>query len=377
MKLINCSGMSIGFIFLAFIVISLGQITQADYMVYETAPLGPTGQTVGYYVDSTQYMGARFYFQRGIEVTLIGGHITQWNLGANFFGAIVPLSGPFDLPAGNPFTAGEVVASTVFNPGYPSTDFRAPLSVTLSPGYYALIFGTNALGSIGGEGVMPDYLQTAYPDSSYIVWQPGSGWWNSGLNNTRFVIEGNVSDELIYCDAEGSTYAEWQYIMGVQVGSINNIPTENDHYADYTSLSTTMEPGVSYPITVTRGNPWSDDYDYCGTWVDWNQDGDFYDLNERITMSITPTTFTGTITPPLNAVIGDTRMRVRILWNEAIIPCGGTKYGEVEDYTITIPGERGGISGVKFNDLDCDNAQEWPRHHRHENDRKRRFHKSR
>jgi hypothetical protein len=344
MKLVNCSETSVRFVFLIFVFVGLGQIAQADYMVYETAPLGPTGQTEGWGVDFAQYLGARFYFQRGIEVTLIGGHITQWNYGANFFGAIVPLSGPYDLPAGNPFTAGEVVASTVFNPSVPSTDFRAPLSVILSPGYYALIFGTNALGSTGGEGAMPYLGQTSYPDSSYIVWQPGSGWWSSGLNNTRFVIEGNVGDILFYCDAEGSTYAEYQYIQGVQVGTINNIPTENDHYADYTSLSTTMEPGVSYPITVTRGNPWDEDFDYCGVWVDWDQDGEF-ELSERITMSVTPTTFTGTVTPPLDAVVGSTRMRVRIVWNEGIVPCGDSDYGEVEDYTITVVPSTITISG--------------------------------
>jgi hypothetical protein len=356
MKLINCSGTSIGFIFLAFIVISLGQPVRADYMVFETAPLGPTGQTGGYALSDTRYMGARFYFQRGIEVTQIGGHMSRLSFGGNLFGAIVPLSGPFDLPAGNPFIAGEVVASTVFDPGYPSTDFRAPLSVTLSPGYYALIFGTNALGSIGGYGAMPYFGQTSYPDSSYIIWQPGSGWWNDGLNNTRFVIEGNVGDIVLYCDAEGSTYSEYQYIEGVQVGTINNIPTGNDHYADYTSLSTTMQPGYGYLITVTRGNPWDEEYDYCGVWVDWNQDGVF-DIGERTTMDIYPTTFTGIITPPLDAVVGDTRMRVRILWNESILPCGGTLYGEVEDYTITIPGEdMGKIYGKKWHDLN-DNGE--------------------
>lgn len=144
-----------------------------------------------------------------------------------------------------------------------------------------------------------------------------------------------------YCDASGSNL--YHYIKGVQVGSINNIPTGNSIYADYTSLSTTMVPEISYPVTITRGNPWDDVYDKCGAWVDWNQDEDFYDVGEEIVMSlgIDPCTFTGTITPPAGAVLGNTRMRIRIVWNEVPQPCGGSNYGEVEDYTITIAPDDG------------------------------------
>ena len=149
-----------------------------------------------------------------------------------------------------------------------------------------------------------------------------------------------------YCDASGSN--TYQYIMGVEVSSISNIPTGNSIYADYTSLSTAMMPEVGYPITVTRGNPWSNEFDKCGLWIDWNQDEDFYDFNEEIPMSlgVDPCTFTGTITPPAGAALGNTRMRVRIVWNETPLPCGSSNYGEVEDYTIIIPGKYDGGSGT-------------------------------
>jgi hypothetical protein len=147
---------------------------------------------------------------------------------------------------------------------------------------------------------------------------------------TITVIKGN------YCSASGSDL--YHYIKGVEVGSISNIPTGNSIYADYTSLSTTMEPETSYAVTITRGNPYLDDYDKCGLWVDWNQDGDFYDSGESIPMSlgVDPCTFTGTVTPPAGAVLGNTRMRVRIVFNEVPQPCGGSTYGEVEDYTINV-----------------------------------------
>ncbi len=339
MKLINCFRKSGGFICLALMVICFGQLADGDPIIHESATMGVPGQTSGWGIDSVWFMGSRFYVGQDVQVTAIGGHMLEWTAG-NFFGAIVSLSGPSDLPDGYPFTTGEVVASTVFDPGFPSSDFRTPLSVTLTPGYYALIFGSGRFGSMGGEGALPYADQTNLPGASYILWD-GSSWWNSASDRARFVVEGVVN----YCQASGSDI--YQYIMGVDVGSISNIPTGNSIYADYTSLSTTMVHEISYPVTVTRGNPWSDEYDKCGLWVDWNRDKDFSDVGEQITMSLgaDPCTFTGTITPPAGAAEGDTRMRVRIVWNEVLQACGGSNYGEVEDYTINVGPSTITISG--------------------------------
>ncbi|HIJ52844.1 MAG TPA: hypothetical protein HPP66_06775 [Planctomycetes bacterium] len=341
-KVINSFRTSAGFIFLALMVILAGQLADAEYLILESATMGPTGQDYGTLVNETQFVGARFYVDRQLNVTKIGGHITQ--TGWNFFGAIVALNSSSDLPDGYPFSVGDVVASTVFNPGYPSSDYRTPLSVTLSPGYYGLVFGTEALGSTNGYGILPYWGQTSFAQASYFVFQPGWGWFDIPSNDTRFVIEGNTD----YCDALGSYLAEYQYIKGVQVGSINNIPTDNHHYADYTSLVATMVPEISYPVTITRGNPWDDVYDKCGLWVDWNQDEDFYDVGEQIVMSlgVDPCTFAGTITPPAGTVLGNTRMRVRIVWNQTPYPCGNTNVGEVEDYTINVSKLYDGGSGT-------------------------------
>lgn len=137
-----------------------------------------------------------------------------------------------------------------------------------------------------------------------------------------------------YCSASGGEC--YEYISRVQVGSIDN-PSGCDGYADYTGLSTEMSIGTGYSITVSNEAS-SYPEDECGIWVDWNQDEDFDDADETITVSGSPgvSPYAATITPPAGAALGQTRMRVRIVWDQAPSSCGNTDYGEVEDYTITV-----------------------------------------
>jgi len=143
--------------------------------------------------------------------------------------------------------------------------------------------------------------------------------------------------DVIYCSTDASYQA--QFISSVKVGSIYNITLLSPGgYADYTSLWTAMAKGSGYPITVTNGFGFVSDQ--CAIWVDWNQDGDFTDAGEQITVNNTPGLgpYTATITPPTAALNGNTRMRVRLSGQGSFNSCGTTMYGETEDYTINVGG---------------------------------------
>ena len=142
-----------------------------------------------------------------------------------------------------------------------------------------------------------------------------------------------------YCEASGNNCSPNDYISRVPVGDIDN-SSGCENYGDFTSLSTSMEVETGYPIQVDNGNPYYE-FDECGIWVDWNGDKDFYDAGETITVIGTPGwgPYTATITPPADANLGDTRMRIRIRGEGTLEPCYDTPYGEVEDYTITVTSE--------------------------------------
>ena len=144
--------------------------------------------------------------------------------------------------------------------------------------------------------------------------------------------------EVTYCTA-GSSYLNCdEYISRVQVGTIDNATacSQPGGYGNYLYLSTDLMYAVGAPITVTNGNPYSSDQ--CMVWIDWNQDKDFYDPGEAITMSGSPGNgpYSATIVAPAEALTGPTRMRVRITYIGLVDPCGITTYGEVEDYTVNI-----------------------------------------
>ncbi len=133
-----------------------------------------------------------------------------------------------------------------------------------------------------------------------------------------------------YCTADG--FCD-EYISRVQLSTIDNSSSCGSSYSDYTAISTGLVQTVPYTITVTNGLAYTGDQ--CGVWVDW--DGDFcFSPSEEVVMSAGPASFTGTVTAPLTAVVGPTRMRVRIAYTGAVPPCGTTEYGEVEDYTINV-----------------------------------------
>jgi len=141
-----------------------------------------------------------------------------------------------------------------------------------------------------------------------------------------------------YCEASTNTEDEW--IANVACGDIDNASSWQGGVANYTDMTTTLEPGVGEPITIENGNAWASDI--VTVWVDWNLDKELgnnaNEIYELTNVGGSGQTFTGDITPPADQNAGQFRMRVRMTYSSAPEPCGESSYGEVEDYTVLVQG---------------------------------------
>ncbi len=164
-------------------------------------------------------------------------------------------------------------------------------------------------------------------------------------NNGQIDLIFDVSTEITnkysnipkdYCAASGGGD---EYISGVVFGTINNTGTSASGYSDYTNLSTEVNTGETYDITITNGNIY--DSDDLGIWIDFNQDSDFEDAGENVVCAVNDgADGTYQITIPSDATSGETTMRIRLKYfgDDCGSPCGTTTYGEVEDYSVNIMG---------------------------------------
>ena len=137
------------------------------------------------------------------------------------------------------------------------------------------------------------------------------------------------------------------YDTGVTLVSLNTIYnptplTKPAPYSDFTDISTDVEIGNSYNLTVninTDGNVTARTL----VWIDWNQNcsfddaGEEYDLGSVNNVANQPTNNSPlSITVPSNAVLGSTTMRVSTRYFNYPAACGSGFDGEVEDYTVNV-----------------------------------------
>jgi len=126
--------------------------------------------------------------------------------------------------------------------------------------------------------------------------------------------------------------------------------TEPLGYSNFTNdplLTATLQAGASYTCTVWPGS-WSEGY---AAWIDYNDDGVFDNLTERIgdtgtgqaagsgTDGVLGTPYPFPITLSCNPPLGEHRMRVRCMFatiGDNVTPCDANTFGETEDYIVTI-----------------------------------------
>jgi hypothetical protein len=170
-------------------------------VIYKSAALGPTGVLQGSVaatnVNSAVFPGVRFELTLPVITSQVGGHFVSQS-GGTFFGAIVSLDGPGDFPNSSDLSSSDVLGAAVLSFPETSAEVSGGLSLSLSPGWYALVFGSGLFGA-NGDGAAPQN-NTDIGDPSYIAYEPNLGWialdrFPMLFENHRFIVSGVIVPE--------------------------------------------------------------------------------------------------------------------------------------------------------------------------------------
>lgn len=156
---------------------------------------------------------------------------------------------------------------------------------------------------------------------------------------------------LVYCQAGSTSTTVRGFISNVTVTPTNAAPVSNnsssstytDYYNDPTKVITLIAGTAGNIVSVSKSWTGTNSQNYAvGVWIDFNRDGDFDDVGEKVLTSAssqtTPVLSAPAFTVPANAYIGPLNTRMRVIMRETTTPtpCGTFTYGEVEDYPVRI-----------------------------------------
>lgn len=189
----------------------------------------------------------------------------------------------------------------------------------------------------------PQGTATAVPST---VCSGGAVSLGVSLSNTPVIVtnfctsaatQNTLTDNIANVTFAGINNNSTNYPAG---GALNNT-SANQLYTNYTSVApATVQPGSTYPFSVTQYQT----NGYYGTYttvhIDWNHNN-IFDASETYNIGNTVsagTPITANITVPLTALGGPTLMRVKMVESGAAnqSACGSFSYGEVEDYIVLV-----------------------------------------
>lgn len=143
--------------------------------------------------------------------------------------------------------------------------------------------------------------------------------------------------DFTYCAVDGNTQFEW--IAKVTIGSFVNQSNGASAYSDYTGTVIDLPRDSVYNIALQPGYAAFPYTERFTLWIDLNMNGTF-EAAEKLfaSPSGTTTSQSGTISIPLSAQLGITRLRVGMTDNSGFpfAECDALDYGEWEDYCVRI-----------------------------------------
>jgi hypothetical protein len=147
-----------------------------------------------------------------------------------------------------------------------------------------------------------------------------------------------------YCAAANTSLSSTACIGPVSFNTLSRTSTcESGFYIDIpaATTTTTVTAGQSYTFSISTIADGTNSFAITSVWMDWNRNGVF-DASEWYQPYTSGVSGTISITVPINATAGLTKMRVRSRgssnFNGSTDACTSFGSGETEDYTINVLG---------------------------------------
>jgi hypothetical protein len=195
--------------------------------------------------------------------------------------------------------------------------------------------------SAGPCVVMVEYVATVNPLPQAVTITPAA---DDVCLNSMVTLSANGGESMIaaaYCTPTvSSSGASGDYINNFSFANVTN-NASGDAVSDYTyysALTANVVGGSTYNVSAQSGPTYPQGF---RVWIDYNHDGVFSASESVFNTASSLTAQTGTVTIPMTAINGTTRMRVSARWNNTVLAtevCNNPGYGEFEDYNVNITG---------------------------------------
>lgn len=194
-------------------MLAAAQAYATEFILIETATLGPTGQTAGdgeIVLTDELFYGAKFEVTEITRLEQAGIHILDFPLpgtDGTMFIAIAPLNPVTDLP--NDETLSDAVVATIVQAPIVSdevvTDYEMlNLEIDLLPGRYGVVVGSGLFGAGGAAALPGNDTEIGMPDDFTGSDLQGPFQWQDSddiVENVRLFVIG--SDVLFKNNFEG------------------------------------------------------------------------------------------------------------------------------------------------------------------------------
>ncbi|MCK4665032.1 MAG: fibronectin type III domain-containing protein [Bacteroidales bacterium] len=303
---------------------STDNIGVTGYMVYKGAALIANTTNTNYSVSG---LTASTSYTFTVKAKDAAGNISDASNTANVTTLNIPDTEAPTAPSN--LTASNITQNTVDLSWNASSD---NIGVT----EYMVYRGTTLIGNPTGT----NYTATGLSASTLYTFTVKAKDAAGNISNASNAVNATTLEESIsYCSLQGNSVT-FEWIDLVELGTISNSTGSDGGYGDYTNLVTSIDQGGSYTIYFSTGFKSKLYTEYWKIWIDFNHDGDFEDSGELVISGSTSDdqVYSATINVPSDASIGNTRMRVAMSDNSSYSSCGSFRYGEVEDYTVSING---------------------------------------